>query len=168
MAGVQVKPINWISEKEHSDYIFIFILNLTDSHFNMMIKQISPKKICMYLHRQMHLTWSLRDIVHVRFSTHLNFRENKVKRILCFKNSTWLRRDWGFFGGFFVWGGGGCKWCTTVLFTTRVSLIFSIRVLVWNNNILYLSFAICSKSRKFRLHYESFAFICESSAFIRV
>lgn len=65
---------------------------------------------------------------------------------------TWL----GFFGGFFCLGGGrgGCKCCTTVLFTKRVSLIFSIRVLVWNNNILYLSFAICSKSRKFRLYYE--------------
>lgn len=60
MAGVQVKPINWISEKEHLDYIFIFILNLTDSHFNMMIKQISPKKN-LYVSTQA-------DAPHVKFT----------------------------------------------------------------------------------------------------
>lgn len=86
---------------------------------------------------------------------------------------TWLGFFWFFFL-FFGGEGGGCKCCTTVLFTTRVSLIFSIRVLVWNNNILYLSFAICSKSRKFRLYYasqnvvlyrESLAFINEKRFF---
>lgn len=78
--------------------------------------------------------------------------KNKVKGILCFKNSTWLRRDWCFFSFASE---------AQLFYLQHVSWISSIMGSVWNNNILYLSLAFIRK--RFAVSRENVAYTAKVS-----